>query len=557
MIWRSGCGTWGTWGRRGFKRVCCVSDLPNILLVVVDCGRSDKWLGPGRTTVTPNVDELAARGVAFPTTITEKSCTTPSFSTLLTGLYSPRHGVHLVWGYRLGQHVPMLTHVLAGRGYHTYAEVSGPLLPEMGLDRGFEVYDYRAPCDYLHTSWGDRFCERVRTGHYRSPWFIMLHLWELHPERQVLGDHASSESGRDEYERAISSLDAQLGRVFDAVGDDTMIVLTSDHGEKTEAETYRPGTAVAYACDLLGIDQAEGMAPFEIAKWAGPSVLQQLYSQATPLMKTLRLRDLARKPVYSRWTRLRDRLRLLRLTPVVYLHDLFALGAPLKLTAMLKRRGLLSEDRARPKVERFVRSLGQDDLLDMHLRMWINSYKRNQLEGHMVHVYDFLVRIPLVICWPGRLPVGVVHERMVRQPDILPTVLDLIGVEPGQKGVGDVDGRSFKPLIDGGDWQPQPAYLSVSGLPADLEIRGVRTEDHKYTYGPENPELPQELYDLRADPGEEHNLAGDDPERCAALRELASSLRPANGDAPVEMMTIDADQQEQIEERLRDLGYLE
>ncbi len=528
---------------------------PNILLIVVDCGRSDKWLGPGRSTQTPNVDRLGEQGVSFPTTITEKSCTTPSFATLLTGLYSPRHGVHLVWGYRLGDQVPMLTDVLAAEGYHTYAEMSGPLLPEMGLDRGFERYEYRAPCDYLHTAWGDRFVERLRTGHYRSPWLIVLHLWELHPERQVAPDRDAPEFGRDAYERAISSLDDRLGQVFEAAGDDAMIVFTADHGEKTETEDYLPGTAVPYACDLLGIDQAEGMAPFEVAKWAGPSVLQQLYGQGVPLMRGLRVSDLQTKPAFGRWARLRDRLRMLRLTPMVYIHDLLALGTPLKLTEMLKRRGLLNESRARPKVERLVRSMGQDQLLDMHLRMWINSYKRNQLEGHMVHVYDFLVRIPLVIRWPGRLPEGRVCDRMVRQPDILPTVLDLIGVDRGR--FDGIDGRPFSPLIEGRPWEPTPAYVSVSGLPADLEIRGVRTEGHKYTYGPDNPALPEELYNLRQDPGERHNLAADEPERCAALRELAEGLRPAGGDVQAETIAVEADQQERIEQRLKDLGYLE
>ncbi|MBN1342395.1 MAG: sulfatase-like hydrolase/transferase [Phycisphaerae bacterium] len=531
-----------------------MTDHPNILLIVVDCGRSDKWLGPGRATVTPNVDRLCREGVSFPTNITEKSCTTPSFTTLLTGLYSPRHGVHLVWGYRLGRDVPMLTHVLADEGYHTYAEVSGPLLPEMGLDRGFERYEYRAPCDYLHTAWGDRFVERLRFGHYRSPWFIMLHLWELHPERQVSGEFDSGRFGRNAYERAISSLDAQLARVFDAAGDDAFIVFTADHGEKTEAEQYRPGTAVPYACDLLGIDDAGGMAPFEVAKWAGPSVLQQLYGHCTPMMKDLRLRDVRDRPTYGRWTRIRDRIRLLRLTPMVYIHDLLALGTPLKLTEMLKRRGLLSEARARPKVERLVRAMGRDQLLDMHLRMWINSYKRNQLEGHMVHVYDFLVRVPLVMRWEGRLPAGLCSDRMIRQPDILLTVLDLIGAD--ERAIGDVDGRSFRPLIEGQACESPTAYLSVSGLPADLEIRGVRTEEFKYTFGPQNPELPEELYDLRADPDEKRNLAAEHPKRCAELRELAESMRPADGDVPIEPVCVDADQQAHVEQHLKDLGYL-
>jgi arylsulfatase A-like enzyme len=191
----------------------------------------------------------------------------------------------------------------------------------------------------------------------------------------------------------------------------------------------------------------------------------------------------------------------------------------------------------------------------MHMRMWINSYKRNLEDGHMLHVYDFLVRVPLIVRWPRVLPAGAVHHRMVRQPDILPTVLDLLGIDPER--IGDIDGRSFKPLIEGAAWQPPPAFLSVSGLPADLEIRGVRTEEYKYTYGPENPELPEELYDLRTDPGETQNLAATEPKRCAELRGLTDGLLPLDGREHVEMMTMTADEQQIIERRLQALGYIE
>ena len=531
-----------------------MSERPNILVIVADCARSDHWLGAQRSTVTPNLDRLAAQGVALPTTITEKSCTTPSFSTLLTGEYSPRHGVHLVWGYRLPESVPMLTETLAQHGYHTYAEVSGPLLPEMGLARGFEQYEYRAPCDHLHTAWGDRFVERLRTGHYRGPWMILLHVWELHPHRVVDERCDTDQFGRDGYERSISSLDRQLERVFAAAGDNTLIAFTGDHGEKTEREEYRPGTAVDYARKLLRIDDAEGMAPFQIAGWAGPSVLQQLYGKCTPLMRSVRLRDAQRKPEFGRWARLRDRLRLLRLTPWVFVTDLLALGAPLKLTRMLERRGLLDSTRSAKKVDRLAQSVGSKKLLDMHMRMWTNSYKNNMREGHMIHVYDFLVRIPLVLHWPGRLPAGKRIERMVRQPDILPTILDIVGID--RDALPAIEGRSFRALIDDKPWTSRPAFVSVSGCPADLEIRGVRTEESKYTYGPENDELPVELYDLHVDPGETSNLASHDPQRCAELRALADSFVDTTA-AAIDEVALDADDQRRVEKHLQQLGYLE
>ena len=529
--------------------------LPNVLLIVVDCARSDVWLGPDRATVTPNIDRLAQAGVSFPTTITEKSCTTPSFATLLTGLYSHRHGVHLVWGYRLPDHMPTLAELAGARGYHTYAEVTGPLLPETGIGRGFDSYEYRAPCDYLHTAWGDAFVTRLRDGHYRGPWFLMLHLWELHTPRQVAAPFRRSSFGRTEYERSVSSLDAQLGRVLDAAGDDTFVVFTGDHGEKTELETYREGTAVAYSRKLLGVDESVGMASHEIAGVAGPSVMQELYGRGAPWLRTLKLRDTKPASARSWMDRLRDRVRVLRLAPMIGVRDLLSLGKPLKLTRMLKRRGLLDSGSARGKVDRFINALGEDEAQNLHLRMWINSYKNNIEEGHMIHVYDYLVRVPLVMRRRGVLPNGAVFDQMVRQPDIMPTLMDLLGL--GDDLVIGCDGRSFRALIDGKPWTLAPAYVSVTGLPVDLELGGVRTERYKYTFGAANDELPQELYDLQDDPGELVNLAADQPDRCTALRAIAEGIASTETSPDASMTALSADDQRRIEDHLQTLGYIE
>lgn len=527
---------------------------PNILLVVIDCARWDKWLGPGRCVHTPNIDRLAAQSVCFDTTLVEKPCTTPSFSSLLSGLYSPRHGVHLVWGYPLPAHVPLLTHTLAELGYTTCAEVTGPLLPDTALDRAFEQFTYRAPCDYLHTAWGDRLIERLRRGHYRSPWLLMLHLWELHEPRQIAGENDAPHAGRDTYEQAVSSLDTQLGRLLDAVGDEAIVILTGDHGEKTAAEQYAADTAVAYTRDALGVTDDDTLEPYHLAHWAGPSVLHQFYGACAEAMRDLPLADARNPRRRGLWARLRDRLILLRLTPWVYLHDLLALGRPLGLTRMLERRGLTDPRRARNKVRLLARGAGREQMLDLHMRMWINAYRHNLREGHMIHVYDFLTRVPLIIRWKDRLPAGAAHQRLIRNVDILPTLLDLLGAAPPQHTI---DGASFAPLMLGQRWQPRPAYLSITGLPRELEIRGVRTEDHLYTYGPHNPDLPQELYDLRSDPRQTRNIARLDPQRCAELRALADTLAGETTNPAAVSAELSAADQQRVEDHLRQLGYIE
>ncbi len=524
---------------------------PNILLIVADCGRADRWLDP---KLAPNVAKLRERGVAFSHAIVEKACTSPSFSSLLTGLFSPRHGVHNVWGDQLPDSIRLLTSTLAAAGYHCVAEVTGPLLPEIGLARGFEQYHYRVPAEYLSTSWGDTLVARLR-NELRAPWFMMLHLWELHHPRQT-GAATSETNQPGDYDRSVKFLDGQLARVFEAAGD-ALILFTGDHGEKLAEEQYRPGTAVAYAREVLKIDEADGILPGEVAGIAGPSVLAQFYGVAAPLLRDVSLEDLAARPPRGRFQQWLDRARLLALVPFLTLRDLFALRDPAQQTEMIHRRGLLDQDRSRHKVDRLTSLMGRDRLLDMHMRMWLNSYKHNLVEGHMLHVYDFLVRVPLVIAPPRSgvafaLPTGTTIDRMIRQVDFLPTILDLAGVQPPE----DTDGHSLRPALTGAPWTPELAYLSVSGLPRDLELRGVRTETHKLTFGPHNARLPVELYDLVADPGETQNIADSRPDLCAELRAVADAIAP-NAAEQSKTVAVSAEDQARIEQQLRDLGYIE
>lgn len=543
-----------------------MAGLPNILLIVVDCGRSDKWIGAGRSTKTPNLDALCRSGAAFPNTITEKSLTTPSFATLLTGCYSCRHGIHQVWGYRLEEHFLQLTTVLADMGYHTYAEVTGPLLPEMGLNRDFDCFQYRSPCDYLHTGWGDQFIRNLKQGYFRTPWFLMLHLWELHLPRQVSSPYNNLDYGDNDYEQATSMLDAQLGRIFDAAcrDKDTLIVFTSDHGEKTRVETYREGTAVPYVCQQLRIEQAAGPGLSEIASRVGPGVLQQLWlhilgEEGMPQETKLYLPR--QKQLFNRWTRVGDFCRLLPLVPRMSVKDLLAINKPLKATKILKKRGLIDETVSIRKVKKFVQAVGLDKLVEMHTRIFINSYKNHVHEGHALHVYDFLVKVPLVFFWPPHVPCGVTFPHMVRLPDILPTVLDMIGCGPKKINnmTADIDGKSFMPLLQGEPWHPIPAYLSVTGIPADLEIHGIRTKNFKYTYNPVNPGFPHELYNLREDPNETHNIAEKYPGRCEELQQQIAGLVPrkTHTSSPLTLTAVEADEKIRTEKHLRGLGYID
>ncbi|MBN1342394.1 MAG: sulfatase-like hydrolase/transferase [Phycisphaerae bacterium] len=530
-------------------------DRPNILLIVLDCARSDRWLGQARSSRTPVMDRLAAEGVTLPTTITEKSCTTPAFASLLTGAFSVNHGVWGLGGYRMLDDLPTLPEVLREHGYHTYAEATGPIVPQTGVDRGFEQYRYRTAFDFMHTRWGDLFLERLRTGQYAEPWFLMVHLWELHTPRQVLPEFDSPKWGANTYDRSVSSLDSQLDRIMGSVSDNTLTMITGDHGEKTLDEVYREGTAVDYIRKLYHIDGHRGMKPGTASRLIGPVALQQLRSHLQPALERFSQRETPRDFTYTRWTHLRDFLCVFKLAPWLRLEDLFILRSPVRLTRMLEKRGVLDEERNRKRVARLVDTVGHDRLFDMYLRMWRNQFHVQMDEGHIIHVYDYLVRVPWVIHWPGELAGGLAFGRMARQVDIAPTLLDLLGIH-ASAGFSP-DGQSVGPLLRGEPWGPLPAYLSVAAVPKDAAIHGVRTERHRYVYGPENPALPRELYDLQVDPAEKDNIAQANPGLCEELQSLAEKMIPEGGPRVGRLEGLSESEQREIELRLRELGYVD
>jgi arylsulfatase A-like enzyme len=156
----------------------------------------------------------------------------------------------------------------------------------------------------------------------------------------------------------------------------------------------------------------------------------------------------------------------------------------------------------------------------------------------------------LIMRVPGVSGPGI-YDEMISNVDMTPTLLDLLGI-PGRE---DMHGRSFRPLMNGGDYRPNEAIFAEKTYHTYYDpMRAIRTERWKliasFTHTPviqmsadfENnaksyPEIamalpaadrgsrqPLELYDLHADPHEQQNLA-DSPEHQATRDELARRLR--------------------------------
>jgi arylsulfatase A-like enzyme len=135
--------------------------------------------------------------------------------------------------------------------------------------------------------------------------------------------------------------------------------------------------------------------------------------------------------------------------------------------------------------------------------------------------YEESIRVPLIAFDP-RLPQPA-RGRKVDAPalnvDLAPTLLDLAGL-PMPDGM---QGRSLVPLLKEGKappgWRTDFFYEHLT-LPKIIPpAEGVRTERWKYFRWVDADPVVEELYDLRADPLEEHNLAAS-PAHAKTLREL-------------------------------------
>lgn len=204
----------------------------NILFIMVDALRADKSYFDNRTVVTPSIDSLKVRGTIFTQAFATTSTTTPSLASMFTGYYPSTHGIRSLVGYKLRKGIVTLAQILKDSGYNTYAMVTGPLLRELGLDRGFDHYDCRDESEGAHTIWGEDLLETISKKGLKEPWFLFIHFWELHIPRWVPPEYDNVQFGSNVYERALSGLDFYLGRLLAQVPEDTLIILTGDHGEK-------------------------------------------------------------------------------------------------------------------------------------------------------------------------------------------------------------------------------------------------------------------------------------------------------------------------------------
>ena len=187
--------------------------------------------------------------------------------------------------------------------------------------------------------------------------------------------------------------------------------------------------------------------------------------------------------------------------------------------------------------------LEQEGLLDRTIVVIIGDHGEST---HGFFVYQSVVHVPLIVLAPYENLRGRRVADLVRSVDLMPTVLDLLGLPPGDG----VEGQSVVRLMTGAVREMGLAAYAEAVYPRYhygwSDLRSLTAERFKFIDAPR-----PELYDLAQDPGETRNLY--DQRRPLADR-MAAILRTADSKAVA--VTPAADVDPDTRARLAALGYV-
>jgi choline-sulfatase len=187
---------------------------------------------------TPAFDALAERGQIYTRAYSPYPLTIPAHASIHTGLYPPQHGVRDNGDRTLEPSFTTLAERLRDAGYATGAAVAAFVTArQWGFAQGFDGYrdDIPRAADFWHASRrGEEVVEDALAWYAaqdpEQPVFLWVHLYDAHLPLEPPEPFASAHPNRP-YDGEIAYVDAQLGRLVSAFPEDTLFVVTADHGE--------------------------------------------------------------------------------------------------------------------------------------------------------------------------------------------------------------------------------------------------------------------------------------------------------------------------------------
>ncbi len=157
------------------------------------------------------------------------------------------------------------------------------------------------------------------------------------------------------------------------------------------------------------------------------------------------------------------------------------------------------------------------EMLNRYPAAWRSHGTPGPFRGMKLHLYEGGIRVPGILRWPGRATPRQLCDEPVCNTDLLPTLCAAAGVAPPRDRA--IDGVSMLAALDGAPVKRErPIYWEYNRAMGAPKI-AIRDGDWKLLAHADRKTF--ELYHLRADATERHDLASKEPER---VRKLAGTL---------------------------------
>lgn len=167
--------------------------------------------------------------------------------------------------------------------------------------------------------------------------------------------------------------------------------------------------------------------------------------------------------------------------------------------------------------------------------------------GHRHTLYQELLHVPLIFRLPGKKHAGMVIDVPVSTVDVMPTLLDLVGL-PIPKGL---PGMSLAPLMEGGTLAPRPLWAEVQNRFGKSSTLIEYPWKLIYSFKTEKVEL----YNLHEDPKERVDMATADGARAQSMKKRLLEWTEGKGRLFKETEATPLSPEEI--QRLKEMGYMQ
>ncbi len=483
---------------------------PNILFIAIDDLKPDLGCYGNTLVKTPNFDRLAAMGVVFTNSHCNQAVCGPSRASLMTGLRPDRTGVHDLKTIAREAR-PWITTIPEQFKKHGYVSVgTGKIYDPRCVDKKSDKPSWSKPFALYNLNYNPKFPKPVNAA-YQDP-----EIHKLFKELQSKGIKNYGPVQKELIKRKLNHVVECQDVPDDAYTDGAIRKM----GQKWLRElTDNQGTGKPF---FIAVGFKKPHLPF-----IAPKKYWDLYRREDMPLAEFQ-KHAKNAPTFA------------------YHHS-----EELRSYADIPQRGPLDKAKQRELIHGYYACISY---IDAQLGILLDDLEKRKLLDNTIIVlwgdhgwhlgdhglwckhtnYEQATRAPLIIAGPG-IKHGIKSDAPTEFVDIFPTLCDLAGIPQ----VKNIDGTSFKPILDGSKKQIKPYAISQFGRGSKMGyafrdrrfryvvwVSGKKASDATTTPASSlnaNNRVAEELYDYSSDPLETVNIANQ-PEQAERIKKFRSAV---------------------------------